>query len=145
NPRPAFECGATTSILPRRQIEQFQSAPRIRMRGDVPCRVRGLPFLGVSIRAPHSNAGRQIGETATRTYGWFQSAPRIRMRGDARVERQEISGPGVSIRAPHSNAGRPRIGDDRGEDNLVSIRAPHSNAGRRKDWSLYEHYSSFNP
>ena len=58
NPRPAFECGATS-----------------------PSHVGLSPFC-VSIRAPHSNAGRHQVLAGDLSVEPFQSAPRIRMRGD---------------------------------------------------------------
>ena len=131
----------------------FQSAPRIRMRGDAAIRW-AVCRPTVSIRAPHSNAGRPVRSARESGTEEFQSAPRIRMRGDRmlllctalspcfnprpafecgatqRAESARRIG-GVSIRAPHSNAGRRWRDPARYPLRGVSIRAPHSNAGRR--------------
>ena len=130
----------------------FQSAPRILMRGD-PIKNGPVPICAVSIRAPHSHAGRLPSRSEVAHTTRFQSAPRILMRGD--IICCPITGPllcfnprpafscgatwawpfdtpggRVSIRAPHSHAGRP-FPDVHGlHYHLVSIRAPHSHAGR---------------
>ena len=60
----------------------FQSAPRILMRGDADAPSATGTSWVVSIRAPHSHAGRHSAKAHTERVGLFQSAPRILMRGD---------------------------------------------------------------
>ena len=60
----------------------FQSAPRILMRGDIVAGTGISINTTVSIRAPHSHAGRPSLGPHVLTCASFQSAPRILMRGD---------------------------------------------------------------
>ena len=64
------------------QSSLFQSAPRILMRGDKPVAHLLACRNYVSIRAPHSHAGRRLAFNAVDPDIKFQSAPRILMRGD---------------------------------------------------------------
>ena len=132
NPRPAFSCGAT----------RHHRAIGIAVRGFNPrpafscgatarnCHGRGGRW--VSIRAPHSHAGRHPRWSHEMLYLRFQSAPRILMRGDIPLrisvyhEIKFQSAPRILMRGDSALPAR--------QYNLaratVSIRAPHSHAGR---------------
>ena len=85
--------------------DQFQSAPRVLLRGDRSSRQQGCSIRGfnprpaffcgatrsrsgkhqdryVSIRAPRSSAGRPAAAWSSPVTAMFQSAPRVLLRGD---------------------------------------------------------------
>src|SRR5439155_425834 len=145
----------------------FQSAPRVRTRGDVsyamnPRRRR------VSIRAPRSHAGRRPMLYSVAIPAAFQSAPRVRTRGDeeplfyGRDHETFQSAPRVRTRGDvgndfklvHGQCFNPRPAFARGAtqrqifqgmDLGVSIRAPRSHAGRRVSLVRLNASRSFNP
>jgi len=107
NPRPAFARGATFPCGAQILHKGFQSAPRVRTRGDRlrprirddgPVRFNPRPAFArgatgsslqasrwgiVSIRAPRSHAGRlRHPDYGGLLHMQFQSAPRVRTRGD---------------------------------------------------------------
>ena|GEM_PF-6176044 len=59
----------------------FQSAPRVRTRGDSPT-MFDFASVFVSIRAPRPHAGRRKTFNPIDYPKTFQSAPRVRTRGD---------------------------------------------------------------
>ena len=132
NPRPASGGGATRRpewLLTHRAMFQsaprlrgrgdeqqralagrfalFQSAPRLRGRGDLFARSQLTErWTWVSIRAPPPGAGRQRRLYRLNDLGLFQSAPRLRGRGDACAVGKADGLWNVSIRAPPPGAGR---------------------------------------
>ncbi len=105
---PRTRAGRQHSLELSLCLNEFQSAPRARARGDAfaantghgwasfnprPAHARGATFVVgvvggfdlVSIRAPRTRAGRPCSPQRTRCGSWFQSAPRARARGDVHV------------------------------------------------------------
>ena len=82
NPRPAFSCGATSgSRWSGSQAACFNPRPAFSC-GATRYGWCGAGTKAVSIRAPHSHAGRPEPVDNAAGQREFQSAPRILMRGD---------------------------------------------------------------
>ena len=95
NPRPAFSCGATDGADRTWYFSWcFNPRPAFSCGATIFEGDGNVLHRKVSIRAPHSHAGRRPRSPTSYATSAFQSAPRILMRGDSRTsDGQSVNGP----------------------------------------------------